>query len=465
MLDKKILEKILYAALETGGDFAEVFEEKNDSTSISVLNGDVENVNSGIRYGMGLRIYHGVESVYAYTNDTSEDNLMKMAKNLASSIHDEPKHISFTLIEKIYENRHPIRIKPRDYSLEKKVELLNAASDAALAYDEVIKKVRISYADNEQHVAISNSNGLYIQDTRIRTRMSVEAIAEDGERIETGHSNPGGAKGMEFFDEHKPADIGIEAARIAKAMLYADDCPSGVMPVVIDNGFGGVIFHEACGHSLEARGVAKNQSNFAGKLGQKIASDCVNAVDDGTIVNAWGSANIDDEGNFTRRNVLIENGILKSYLVDTLNGRRLGIESTASSRRQSYKFETTSRMTNTFILNGTDSFDEMIAGVEFGLYAKTMGGGSVQVTGDFNFAVTEAYLIEHGKITKAVKGATLIGNGSETLLKIDRVAGNLLCAQGMCGASSGSIPTDVGQPAIRVSSMVVGGKEGGKAHE
>lgn len=465
MLEKKIIENILHKALATGGDFAEIFEEKVYSSSIYMLNGEVENVNSGIQCGMGLRIYHGLESVYAYTNDMGEEHLMNMANNLAASFSDEVKNVSFTLVEKQYENRHPIKIYPKDYSLEKKVALLKEANEAALAYDEVIKKAISTYVDNEQHVAISNSNGLYIQDTRIRTRMSVQAIAEDGALVATGNCNPGAAKGMEFYEEQKPADIGKEAARIAKVMLYADECPSGVMPVVIDNGFGGVIFHEACGHSLEARGVAKNQSNFAGKLGQKIANERVSAVDDGTIINAWGSANIDDEGNFMKCNVLIEHGILKNYLVDTLNGRRLGMESTSSSRKQSYKFEPTSRMTNTFILNGSDSFDEMIAGVEYGLYAKTMGGGSVETTGDFNFAVTEAYLIEHGNITKPIKGATLIGNGSETLLKIDRVANNLERAQGMCGACSGSIPTDVGQPAIRVSSMIVGGKEGGNANE
>ena len=234
----------------------------------------------------------------------------------------------------------------------------------------------------------------------------------------------------------------------------------GVYDVVIHNAFGGVIFHEACGHALEASSVAKNQSVFANKIGQKIASDKVSAVDDGTIVNAWGSANIDDEGNFTKRNVLIENGILKGYMIDTLNGRRMGMPSTSNSRRQSYKYETTSRMTNTFILNGEDTLEEMIADTPYGLYCKSMSGGSVDPsTGDFNFAVQEGYLIQDGKITKPVKGASLIGNGAETLLKIDKVGNNLKRAQGMCGSSSGSIPTDVGQPAIRVSQMIVGGRE------
>ena len=251
---------------------------------------------------------------------------------------------------------------------------------------------------------------------------------------------------------------GEEAARIALVMVKAKDCPSGKMPVVIDNEFGGVIFHEACGHALEATSVAKNQSVFAGKLGQQIAAPCVSAVDDGTIENAWGSENIDDEGTPQQKRVLIENGILKSYMIDKLNARRMGMEPTGSGRRQSYKFEPTSRMSNTFICAGKDKFEDLFVGIEKGLYAKKMGGGSVNpMTGEFNFAVNEGYMIENGKITYPVKGASLIGNGRDILMNIDKVASNLGRGQGMCGSASGSIPTDVGQPAIRVTSITVGG--------
>ena len=466
MLEMKLLEKVLVEALRTGGDFAEIFEEKNYRNGVSMLNGKVENINSGIRSGIGLRIYHGLESVYAYTNDLSEENLLKSAKQLASAIDGECSIHEVNLSEVLYDNKHLIKEYPRACSTQDKAALLLRANDAALAYDEHIQKAMSSLIDEEQHVAIANSNGRYIQDVRVRTRMSVNVIAEDGDLHETGVCSPGGCKGMEFYEEHLPEDIGKEAARQAMKMLYADDCPSGTMPVVIDNGFGGVIFHEACGHALEAAAVAKDQSVFCGKLGKKIASDCVSAVDDGTIPNAWGSENIDDEGNFQQRRLLIENGILKSYMIDTLNGRRMGMESTSSSRRESYKYETTSRMSNTFILPGKDTLEDMIAKTSYGLYAKSLGGGSVDPsTGDFNFSVREGYLIRDGKIEKPVKGATLIGNGADVLLKIDMVASNVLRAQGMCGASSGSVPTDVGQPPIRVSSMIVGGKEGGSQNE
>lgn len=460
MLEKQQLQEILDVCVSTGGDFAEIFEEKKTTHSYGLLNGQVEQANSGIVYGIGMRIYHGTESVYAYSNDTSMDNLRKMAKDLSASYDEEKKVSCKDLVEVEYENQHPILMDPTTVSSEEKIRVAKMATQGASEYDPVIQKVMVRYLDEKQEVAISNTEGKYVQDTRIRTRLAIQVIAIDGDKMETGFYGPGASKGFEFYSEMNPYEAGKEAARIAKTLVYADECPSGNMPVIIDNGFGGVIFHEACGHSLEASSVAKNQSVFSGKLGQQIASSKVSAVDDGTITNAWGSSNVDDEGNFTKRNLLIENGILKGYMIDTLNGRRMGMPSTSNSRRQSYKYETTSRMTNTFILNGEDTLEEMIADTPYGLYCKSMSGGSVDPsTGDFNFAVQEGYLIQDGKITKPVKGASLIGNGAETLLKIDKVGNNLKRAQGMCGSSSGSIPTDVGQPAIRVSQMIVGGRE------
>ena len=251
-----------------------------------------------------------------------------------------------------------------------------------------------------------------------------------------------------------------EAAKTAHIMLHAKNCPAGKMPVAIDNGFGGVIFHEACGHSLEATAVAKGNSVFCDKLGQQIASSKITAIDDGTMKNHWGSSNIDDEGTPTRRNVLIENGILKSYMVDKLNARRMNTEVTGSSRRQSYKYEPTSRMTNTYIAPGEDKVEDIIKSIDDGLYAKKMGGGSVNpVTGEFNFAVSEGYLVKNGEITEPVRGASLIGKGSEILMDIDMVSDNVAQAEGMCGSKSGSIPVNVGQPMIRVKSITVGGRE------
>ena len=266
--------------------------------------------------------------------------------------------------------------------------------------------------------------------------------------------------GLEMFTSvMTPEEIGTEAARQAVVNIEAGYIDSGVYPVAIENGFGGVIFHESCGHSLEATSVAYGLSEFAGKKGQKIANECVTAIHDGTIPNAWGSLNIDDEGTPTQRKVLIENGILKRYMVDRFNGRRMGEPSSGSARRQSYSFTPTSRMTNTFIAPGEDSDEDIIASIDNGLYCAKMGGGSVNpVTGEFNFAVTEAYLVKDGKIGKAVRGASLIGRGSQILMDIDMVGRDMQTGQGMCGSSSGSIPTDVGQPLIRVSKITVGGR-------
>ena len=266
--------------------------------------------------------------------------------------------------------------------------------------------------------------------------------------------------GYELFKTHVDVEeYAIKAAQRAVTMLNAEACPAGRMPVVIDNGFGGVIFHEACGHSLEAAAVAFGNSEFCGKLGTQIASPIVTAIDDGTMENEWGSTNIDDEGAPTTRLTLIENGILKNYMIDRLNARRMNMPVTGSGRRQDYTFAPTSRMRNTFIAPGTDENDEIIATCGDGLYAKSMGGGSVNpITGEFNFAVREGYLIRDGKIDRPVRGATLIGRGSEILKKIDRVGKDMRMAQGMCGASSGSVPTNVGQPMIRVTDITVGGR-------
>lgn len=462
MLTKEILSEVLQEALRFGGDFAEIFEERKFISGYGMLNGVVEDSGNMLRYGVGIRVYQGVHSVYAYTNDASKENLLETAGTLSASIGGKKQKKVVELEEIIYENVHKIEKYPSQYDAAYKIAIMQRANDAAFAYDACIEKVITSYKDEEQQIVIANSEGRYISDTRIRTRMAVNAIARDGELVQNGTKAPGAALGLEFYEQCKPEDIGTEAARIAKVMLHAQDCPSGIMDVVIDHGFGGVIFHEACGHALEAAAVAKHQSIFANKLGEKIASEVVTAIDDGTIPNAWGSSNIDDEGNFTTRNVLIENGILKHYMVDTLNARRMQSQITGCARRESYKYEPVSRMTNTFLVNGTSSFEELIKATKYGLYAKNLGGGSVDPsTGDYNFAVLEGYLIENGNITKPLKGATLIGNGAKTLLDIDMVANNLKRAQGMCGASSGSIPTDVGQPTIRVRNMLVGGKDGG----
>ncbi len=459
MIEKSLIENILNEALSTGGDFAEVFIENKIGDSFYLIDGKVEQAISGNDFGVGIRIFKELFSVYAYTNDMSEENLIRVAQKASKAIRGTKKDITISLIKQEIEDKHKIVLAPGSVLKGDKVLVMKEAYNVAKEYDKCISQVRINYNDSTQNILIANSEGVWAEDTRVRSRLGIESIASDMNDMQTGSYRPGAVKGFEFFKEIDIKSYAREASRIAKTMLGAKYAPSGRMPVIIENEFGGVIFHEACGHGLEATSVAKGLSVFAGKIGEQVASNLVSAVDDGSLPNEWGSSNIDDEGASTQRNLLIENGILKGYMVDKLNGRRMGVESTGNARRESYKYAPTSRMTNTFILNGTSSLEEMLSSVEDGIYAKYMGGGSVNPsTGDFNFSIMEGYLIKNGKIVEPVRGATLIGNGPEILHKIDMVGDNLAHGQGMCGSISGSIPANVGQPRIKISDIIIGGR-------
>ncbi|ERI09889.1 TldD/PmbA family protein [Aneurinibacillus aneurinilyticus] len=459
MLHPATVERVLLAALSYGGDFAEVFVENKIEQNISMVKGEVEKARSGQDFGIGIRIFHGSDYLYTYTSNEDEEHLIKTARLLSQAAQkSEHRNKTITFQKRSFVPRHLAQIDPRVVSIHQKRDVLAELNHHAMAYHTAISQVRTRYFDETQKVLIANSEGVWAEDIRVRTRTFIEAIATEGNQKQRGYVAPGAQKGFEFYNELDLRALAESAADTAVRMLEAKPCPGGKMPVVIDNGFGGVIFHEACGHGMEATAVAKGKGPYAGKLGQTVVSAKISAVDDGTINNEWGSLNIDDEGTPAKRNVLIKKGILKGYLVDKLNGRRMGMESTGSSRRQSYRFAPTSRMTNTYILGGADKLEDMIATTEYGLYAKTMGGGSVNTTtGDFNFAVLEGYMIENGKLTYPVKGATLIGNGRQTMYDVDMVGNNFLPGQGMCGSISGSIPVNVGQPALRVSQLTVGG--------
>ncbi|ABX40460.1 TldD/PmbA family protein [Lachnoclostridium phytofermentans] len=459
MISKSILNAVLAKALSTGADFAEVFAERTLSKNISMIDSKVSEITDSLLSGVGIRILMGTRSVYASTTDLSYSGLINCAAQVASALSGVPNGKSIHLTERIFGDIHPIRIVPSSVSNAQKIDLLKEGYFSAKNYHKEIAQVMGNILDVDHNIMIANSDGLYTEDRQVRTRMVISAIAsKDGEN-QTGSFAPGRRMGLEMFDMISPKSIGEKAAKQAITMLHADYCPAGNYPVAIENGFGGVIFHEACGHSLESSSVALGQSVFSNKLGKQIANPKVTAIDDGTISNAWGSINVDDEGNSSRRNVLIENGILKSYMIDKLGGRRMGMEATGNCRRQSYAWEPTSRMTNTMILAGQDKNEDIISSMEYGLYAADMGGGSVNpITGEFNFSVREGYMVRDGKICEPVRGASLIGKGSEILMNIDMVGTNLATGQGMCGSSSGSIPTDVGQPLLRVSSITVGGR-------
>ena len=462
MLDKKTMSELIAIVLHGGADFAEVYAEYTKDNRISYADKKIETVANKIISGVGIRGFLGTRTFFASTTDLTPSGLRQCALRVAQAVgHPVDRIADFSLVERVNTNIHPIRTNPFDVSAKVRCDLVRTAADASWNAGEQIIQVSGMLLTNDKSFVVANSEGLYTSDRQIRTRMMVNAIASDGSQNQQGMASPGRQMGLEVFEmpQFTPEKIGAEAARQALVNLKAIPCPSGQMTVAIASGFGGVIFHEACGHSLEAACVGIGMSQMCGKMGQQVAGTKVTAIDDGTIANGWGSCNIDDEGNPNQRRVLIENGILKSYMVDRLGSRRMGVPHTASARRQNYSFETTSRMTNTFIANGPDTNEEIIASIEDGIYCASMGGGSVNpFTGDFNFAAREAYLVKNGKICEPVRGAALIGNGGDVIQKIDMVGQDLDTAQGNCGASSGMVPTDVGQPMIRVSSITVGGQ-------
>ena len=459
MLPKRLLEEVLQKALSTGADFAEIYVVRTKENSNFMIDSKVDSIKDRLISGVGIRILKGTRCVTGSTSSMEREALLACAGRVADTLNGVPERMSVHLTERIFGNIHPVKIVPDSASMQFKTDLLKEGYFAAKNYHQDISQVTGTLLDVDHNILIANSDGLMARDRQIRTRMMIEAIASKNGENQTGGCRPGRRMGLEMFEQISPKDIGTEAARQAITILNADYIKAGNMPVAIENGFGGVIFHEACGHSLEASCVSIGQSQFAGKLGQQIANEKVTAIDDGTIPNAWGSFNFDDEGTPAQRKVLIENGILKNYMIDKLNGRRMGMEGNGSCRRQGYQWAPTSRMSNTYIDNGPDKNEDIIKSIEYGLYAKDMGGGSVNpTTGAFNFSVREGYIIRNGEICEAVRGASLIGKGSDVIMDIDMVGQNLATGQGMCGASSGSVPADVGQPLIRVSSIIVGGR-------
>ena len=462
MINKNQAIRILNSGLKTGADYAEIYIEEKDSFTVVVENGKVE--NSGIRhsYGAGIRLLNKLQSVYGYTNEVNEKSLTKLIENLSSSFHDKQCLSIDKLTTKKAKNISQIENSFSTVDDKVIIDYLKKGEKAMREVDKRIVRTEVTFMYSISRVQLINTKGFNHIDYKERGRCGIMCLAADQGKIETGFEGPGASAGFEYFANNvNVEELCRGVGKKTIMMLEAKECPSGKMPVVIGKGFGGTLFHEACGHPLEASAVSKNLSVFSGKIGHQIASPILSAIDDGTIPNGWGSNNIDDEGNKTEKTLLIENGILKDYLIDDFNGRRMNRKGNGACRRQSYKYEPTSRMSNTYICAGKSTPEEIIAATKFGLYAKSLAGGQVNpVTGEFNFGCSEAYLIRDGKICEPVRGASVIGTGQEILMKIDMIGNDLERAQGMCGAASGFIPVDVGQPTIRVSEMTVGGNGG-----
>ncbi len=459
MLDAKVAQSVIDHALFLGADFAELFVERKRINDVNTLSSEVQSVQSGIDFGIGIRLACGNKVLYGYTNRTDDAELKRITSELAAKDLRDARYSSTPIDYRVAPDNHPAtRVLSGDSEVAAKVDYLLAADCAARASSDKISQTTGFCMAAEKSVELFNSEGLHTSDTRNYLRVGLSAIAAEGGEQATGGSDDGGLIGWELRDSLDPEEAGQEAARQALINLEAKPCPSGRMPVVIGPGFGGVIFHEACGHLLETTSVAKKASVFHDQMGEVIASPVVNAVDDGTMANEWGSINIDDEGMETRRTQLIKDGVLTSFLADRMGARQTGYERTGSGRRQNYTYAPASRMRNTFIEPGDAEFDDMIGSVERGLFASHMGGGSVTPgTGEFNFAVREGYYIEDGKIQYPVKAATLISTGPAVLKEISMIGRDFSLACGMCGSVSGSVPTTVGQPTLKVDDILVGG--------
>ncbi|MFT5658091.1 MAG: TldD protein [Gammaproteobacteria bacterium] len=459
MLNTQTAQSVIDHALSLGADFAEIFVERNETNIISSLSNEVQSVESGINFGIGLRLIYGTKVLYGYTNNTQKPELLRIVTELAAkNLRDPTNSAQAFNFEAAADLHKAARILSMDTEIESKVAYLMAADKAARAAGKQISRTRGSCMQREQSIELFNSEGLHTSDKRNYIRAALTAIAADGNEQSTGSWNDGGLLGWELVDAIDPQKTGEEAARQALINLTAKPCPSGRMPVIIGGGFGGVIFHEACGHLLETTSVAKKSSVFHDQMGESIASPVVNAVDDGTLVNEWGSINIDDEGMPTQRTQLIKDGQLSNFLVDRIGAQQTGYARSGSGRRESYKYAPASRMRNTFIEPGNAGLDDMISSIDRGIYASHMGGGSVQPgTGEFNFAVTEGYYIEKGQIQYPIKAATLISTGPKVLKEISMIGKDFSLACGMCGSVSGAVPTTVGQATLKVDDILVGG--------
>jgi TldD protein len=457
VIDDAVLRTTLDRALRRGGDFADVFVEQRRSTSIAMEDSRIERVQAGTEQGAGIRVVCGLSTAFAYTDELTEAGLHRAAETAAAAARGGSDGAVIDLRERRVAEQ-TVAIPPDGVDMGRKVELLRAADAAAREESAAVRQVTATYAEGIQSIIVANSDGTLARDRRTRVRAFVQAVAARGGEVQSGYEAPGRATGFELFDQPVLTDAAREAARRATLLLDAEPAPAGTMAVVIGNDFGGVLFHEASGHGLEADHIAKRASVFAGQMGQLVASPLVTAVDDGTLEGAWGTLRIDDEGIPTQRNVLIEEGVLTGYMFDRLRARQDGRPSTGNGRRQSYQHIPMPRMTNTYILPGESTVEDLIAATPRGLYAKRLGSGQVNtVTGDFVFAVTEGYLIENGRITKPVRGATIIGNGPAALRKVDMVADDCGLAPGTCGKEGQAVPVSVGQPHLRISELTVGG--------
>ena len=446
--------------MRTGADFAEIFAEDRRSTSAILDDGRVEEVVSGRDRGAGIRVVVGETTGFAHTADLSEAGLAAAAGAAAAAARRSGGARRVVEVSALDVPRPlTVRVPPEEVPKSTKVALLTAANAAARSAGSAITQVSARYGDGRRRILVADSDGLFTSDDQVRTLFSVSCVATGDTGMQTGRESAGRTAGFEMFDLYDVEEMARRAARRALTKLTARPAPSGEMPVVVGPGGGGVLFHEACGHGLEADLVAKSASVFAGRIGERVAAPMVTLVDDGTMAGEWGHYGIDDEGKPAARNILIADGVLTDYMWDRLRARKEGRASSGNGRRQSYQHLPMVRMTNTYIGNGDANPDDIVADTPHGVYVAQLGGGQVNTaTGDFVFGMTEAYLIENGRITAPIREGNLIGNGPEVLTRIDALGNDFaMGSPGTCGKDGQGVPVGDGTPTLRVRALTVGG--------
>ena len=463
MIDSPVLDRVLSEALRHGGEFAEVFAEDRSTSSAVLDDGRVEELSSGRERGAGIRVVSGETTGFAHTADLSEGGLLRVAEAASAVARSSNGGTNVIAVGPLPAGGAPATggKGSAGHSLGSKrdsLELLTRADEAARASGDAISQVQAGCGTSRRQVLIANSEGLLARDEQARTRFSVSCVATGDTGLQTGFESAARTLGFELFDEISVEELAQLAAGRALSKLSARPAPSGELPVVLAGGSGGILFHEACGHGLEADHIVKDASVYTGMVGQQVASPLVTLVDDGTVGSEWGTFAIDDEGRPAQRNVLIDKGVLTDYLWDYLRARKEGRVSSGNGRRQTYQHLPMVRMTNTFLLPGEEDADEIIAQTPRGVYVAKLGGGQVNTaTGDFVFGTTEAYLIEGGKITEPLRDANLIGNGPEILKRIDAVATDFAMTPGTCGKDGQSVPVGCGQATLRLTGVTIGG--------
>jgi len=457
--DREMISRVIKKALEKGGDFSEVYIENRISKQIVMEESKFRSGLCGISQGAGVRVISGNRTGYAYTDVVDEEKLMRAAEVAAYVATGGVPGTTVSLTDAAYKTFVTVEMPLEGIADEQRIEMIRRADQAAMEYDPRIKMALVDYYDEVRGRVIANSEGLYLRDELPLLFFIVQAMSADGNARHMARERLSMHSGFEMFSQVTPEEVARNAAREAVAMLAAEEAPAGIMDVVMQNGWGGVLVHEAVGHPLEADNIAKGIGAFTGKAGQKVASDCFTMVDDGTLPNYRGTINHDDEGTPAQRNVLIEKGILNGYMTDILSARQLGMKRTGNGRRESFRYIPIPRMTNTFIDQGNDDPAEILASTKKGIYVQSLSGGSVNpVTGMFNFTCREAYMIENGKKTVPVRGATLIGSCMDVISNIDAVGNDLAFGPGICGKGQ-SAEVTAGQPTVRIRGINVGGSK------